>query len=1307
MLNRFMSHYLARFAGWCGLFSILLASTVLLTLRYWILPNISEYREEIVTVISRTAKQTIRIDGIKANWDGLRPHLLMHGVHVLDNRQNLVLVFAEIEGTISWRSVLRGEINFHEVIINQPALTVRRDKQGGLHIAGVALQASENQGGFADWLLRQRRVIIQQAAIFWQDEFHSAPILYFDRVNFRLQNDHGGKRHRFGLQAHAPVDLITGIDIRGEFKGTSVKDWPAWQGRFFVDLRNFVLENWLPWLPLPKGHELAGGVGTFRAWFDIGEGTVTRWTADVALQDTAIRIAEHLPWLRLDRLQGRLGQMRMADQPEAGTLWFAEHLGVDLEDAAPARTVSLSWQRFRENQQMPLQHRLRIDQLDLGLLTDLLTSLPLTENWRDLVLKLSPKGEVSQMQLSWQENQTEQERFSLLGNVSNLSIHSYDGFPAVAGLSGTIRATESVGMFTLAAHNVKVIGKKQADQKLLLDSLTGQIGWRLLPEQGLTLLALGNLTFSGKEAAGEAHGYYRPTGQASNDQLALDVRLSRGDLTLLQKQFGWLPDKKIRKLTNELSMAGKLGKTAFQIAGNLNGTSSGGQLISAEGIAVRGQAEIKQARMKLSDDGPEISSLSGKLSLQGDDLSAFFARGKIANIDLRNLNVVLQGLSTGVTAIQFSGKASGDSGEMIDLVRKSHFAPSAEELLSQTRINGKGKLSLELDMAKNEADFSVTRLQGRYQLIDNQIDLGRFVPNLNEINGGLVFTEAGVVLENLHGEIFGGPVSITSTTLPSGGLRLQADGRVNFDALTLDFSGMPESLLQLWGRFAKGSTVWTSTIDVEPDGVDVVMSSDLIGLELSLPAPLTKAAAESMPLHFRKHFIKPNQDLMTVRIDEVITAQFQRIREKPYHYHPIRTTIRLGKHRQSPTIAAGTTINGAVPKLEWDQWRELIKLHGQLDAASGQTGRGLDGFLTQSASLDLHIDQLEYLGSYFNENHLVMNRQGNAWTARVTSRELDGNINWSEPAPASLQVNAQLNKLVIPERAHQAAWLPVSHQQSTVTWPSINLAADKLMIDKEVLGQLTLSAEQRENGWYLENLQLVYPDGELRVKGVWRNHTPPFEVNGNLRLQTSNIGSLLSRHGQKNWVARGEGKAEGDLRWNGKPTSIDFSSLSGNLDITAERGQLIKLKPGVGKLLGIFDLKSLPRRLMLDFNDLLGKGFGFDYLSGRIVFDQGIAKLRNVMAIGSSANLSLTGKLDLINETQSLNLKSFPSFGLATPVAGIASMITTLTLQNPFDRVLLSEYAITGSWDAPEVVKLDGAEEKSEVPGEKINREGM
>jgi len=46
--------------------------------------------------------------------------------------------------------------------------------------------------------------------------------------------------------------------------------------------------------------------------------------------------------------------------------------------------------------------------------------------------------------------------------------------------------------------------------------------------------------------------------------------------------------------------------------------------------------------------------------------------------------------------------------------------------------------------------------------------------------------------------------------------------------------------------------------------------------------------------------------------------------------------------------------------------------------------------------------------------------------------------------------------------------------------------------------------------------------------------------------------------------------------------------------VEANKGQFVKLDPGVGKLLGILSLQSLPRRLSLDFRDIFTEGLAFD-----------------------------------------------------------------------------------------------------------------
>lgn len=150
-MSRFFLHYCVlclSWAGRCFLAGIILFCLILLVLRHWILPDIGEYRSDIAAAITRVAGQPVQIDAIQANWDGLRPHLSMQGVNVYDRQGHLVLAFPRIEGTVSWRSLLRGELNFHEIAINRPALVTRRDKEGLLHIAGISLSGDQQESGF-------------------------------------------------------------------------------------------------------------------------------------------------------------------------------------------------------------------------------------------------------------------------------------------------------------------------------------------------------------------------------------------------------------------------------------------------------------------------------------------------------------------------------------------------------------------------------------------------------------------------------------------------------------------------------------------------------------------------------------------------------------------------------------------------------------------------------------------------------------------------------------------------------------------------------------------------------------------------------------------------------------------------------------------------------------------------------------------------------------------------------------------------------------------------------------------------------
>ncbi|UCF75683.1 MAG: hypothetical protein JSU71_16010, partial [Betaproteobacteria bacterium] len=99
------SLWIYRVLTWCVLAIGLTVAAAVLTLRYWILPNIEQYREDIARIVSETARQKIEIGYIRANWEGLRPQLVLEQVRVLDAQGRPALEFSRVDNTLSWLSL--------------------------------------------------------------------------------------------------------------------------------------------------------------------------------------------------------------------------------------------------------------------------------------------------------------------------------------------------------------------------------------------------------------------------------------------------------------------------------------------------------------------------------------------------------------------------------------------------------------------------------------------------------------------------------------------------------------------------------------------------------------------------------------------------------------------------------------------------------------------------------------------------------------------------------------------------------------------------------------------------------------------------------------------------------------------------------------------------------------------------------------------------------------------------------------------------------------------------------------------------
>ena len=100
-------------------------------------------------------------------------------------------------------------------------------------------------------------------------------------------------------------------------------------------------------------------------------------------------------------------------------------------------------------------------------------------------------------------------------------------------------------------------------------------------------------------------------------------------------------------------------------------------------------------------------------------------------------------------------------------------------------------------------------------------------------------------------------------------------------------------------------------------------------------------------------------------------------------------------------------------------------------------------------------------------------------------------------------------------------------------------------------------------------------------------------------MQGDNWGKGLTRLGYPQTMRDGSGRISADLSWQGPLYRPALENLEGTIRVRIESGRLLGADPGLGRIVGLFSVQALPRRLALDFEDVVDEGFEFDSTHSR------------------------------------------------------------------------------------------------------------
>lgn len=1247
---------LLRVAGWALLAGWLAFVALVLVLRFAVLPVVGDYRADIERLATQTAGQPVRIQRIEAHWRGLNPELVLDGVSLLDADGVPALSLERVETVLSWRSLWRMKPVLALLSFKRPVLHVRRDVDGKISVAGM-VSDSGGDPALAEWVLAQLRIRVLDATIVWEDAMRGAPPLVLEDLQFGLDNS--GRRHRFGLSALPPAELSARLDLRGEVYGDMHEALERYSGSLYLELDRADLAGWKPWIDypvyLPRGH------GGLRLWATLDEGA-GKLTTDLALADLRIRLGDKLPALDLTSLRGRLRGEYSADA------WAltAQHLALTTKDgiALVPTDFHVDWRRRDDG----VAGNMRANQLDLDVLAHLAEHLPLDAGTRKLLQDFAPRGQITELRASWGQQGEKLNRYALVAGFSGLGVLARDYFPGATGLAGSIDLNEQGGNLKIdAAKSSLSLPAVFPEPDIAFDTLKAQVGWKNAAS-GLSV-NIERLSFAGPDASGKAHGSYRYDGEGPGE-IDLEASIDQADGTAVWRYMPHAVNADARAWLRRGITGGTAHDARLVLKGKLRDfpfrdPATGKFLVTAK---------ARDARIDYADGWPIIEGVSGDMSFDFG-MRVHATAGRILGAQLPDVTVTIPDFDVHDEWLHVRGAATGPTSEFLDFIEKSPVAESIDRFTEGMRAIGNGRLDLELDIPLRRP--TETRMRGAYHFHDNQVHLVDGLPMIAQVNGRLDLTEKSITAREITGRGFGGPLRVkVGNEGPK--VLVSAAGTANIAEVASHFAW------PLLDRLS-GSTPWKADLVILKRNAYLLVTSDLLGISSPLPDLLNKPATARLPLRIERTAPTPDSEQYRINLGDIGRGLIQR-----QGGNWTRGVFAVGS-AEAVLPTSGLAIRVAAPSIDADAWRN----HMSGDAA-GAPAAG-DGLAL--SSLSLKTPALRLFGNDYHDAEIELTPQAQSWKIDLKTRQTAGSLVWRSADDG--WVEGRLQRLhLAPSVAEGAASGPLIS-----SLPGMNLRVDDLRLGNKQLGQLDLLARNLRGAWMLEKLRLSNTDGELAGSGRWTQGERQ-RTDLDFELKVNDIGKMLTRLGYEDAVRQGKAQLRGSLRWNGALTSLHYPSLSGDFDVKAEKGQFNKLEPGVGRLLGLISLQSLPRRLTLDFRDLFSEGLAFDRIEGKLTVEGGVMRTAAPLAInGPAVQVAIDGKTDLQKETQDLLVTVRPEVStlaigaaaLVNPVAGAAALVANTVLNSPLNRVFGYRYRVTGSWADPQVEKL-GLGEQSPPP---------
>ena len=565
--------------------------------------------------------------------------------------------------------------------------------------------------------------------------------------------------------------------------------------------------------------------------------------------------------------------------------------------------------------------------------------------------------------------------------------------------------------------------------------------------------------------------------------------------------------------------------------------------------------------------------------------------------------------------------------------------------------------------------------------------------DLSQIKGRLQITQNEIFANQINAKFFGDPVRISINTEAPGG-----DAAVNVKGV-VESANLLKRLPDKIAQYVSGKSDWQIRLVIAPETapdqqpyLQISAVSELGNTQIGLPQPFAKAGADSSRVSADIKFF-PRQIRFTTDLGPDIRSRGNLLLVNEQDFELDSLEIAFAEELQ-PLTRRGLILHGFAEEISVDDWITVFKGSGVTSPALLKTA---DFKFDRVIAFNHILEDVQIDVRQIDEQRLLGKIQSSIANGRFL---VPNQISAKTPLVVNLK-DLQLDKPQ--QEADYSALLPSD-------LVDFRLSSQTLVFHDMLFNDVTIEARQEGNKLHVDSLSLRRDEIKLSSKARWE-YDPGSDSHlssVNLNLEGPELGQAIAGLGFGDSMTDGTIDLSGDFTWPAPLPGFDLEKFQGNASLKIKDGVLNNVDPGSGRLVGLLSLSALPRRLSLDFSDVVIEGMEFSKISGTYRINDGTLFTEDTRMEGPAAKIKISGKTGIGARDYDQVIRVTPKIRQTLPLIGAVSAGSTvgwglLLLQNLFkkaiDDAVEVEYKVTGSWDDPQIELIKAVDENQrEVP---------